>query len=527
MLYETESIPSGFSVDPLRPIVRLDGHSLSIEELEKVAKHGHGVELADEAVRRVEEGYQLLGELVSSGVPIYGVNRGVGLNKDREITREESEAFNRRLLRSHASAVGPYASEEQVRAIMTARLNSLLTGASGIQPAALFMYRNLLNAGIHPMVPLRGSVGAADISVLSHIGLTMLGEGEVMFGGELMPALQALRAADLSPIKLIQKDGLAIVSSNALSAGMGALVLGEVQRLLRTADSIFALSLEGIDGTTSPLDAATYRVRPLEGAAASAAYVLSCLQGGAIMQQSPEQKTGRIQDPLSFRSACHVHGAARDALSYTERQLLLHLNASDDNPTLDLEGRRMVPSSNFDVTSWVLAFEMLAISLSHVSKSSCYRSIKLGTPDTTGLTRFLAPNPETIAFSTMQKTYTSLDTEIRLLANPVSMDYFSLAGNIEDHATNAPLVVRKVEDIVERLTYIIGMEALHAAQAIDLRGNAHSLGKGTARIYRTIRDVVPKLTEDRVLTPDIQVIAERIRSGVMIVESELESGDEG
>ncbi|OMF79421.1 phenylalanine ammonia-lyase [Paenibacillus glucanolyticus] len=521
-----ESIPSGFRLDPLLPVVRLDGASLSIEALEKVAKQGYGVELAEEAVRRVEEGYQLLGELVSSGIPIYGVNRGVGLNKDREITREQSEAFNRRLLRSHASAVGPYAGEEQVRAIMTARLNSLLAGASGMQPAALFMYRDFLNARIHPLVPLRGSVGAADISVLSHVGLAMLGEGEVLFGGEVMPALQALQAANLSPVTLIQKDGLAIVSSNALSSGLGALVLGEVKRLLRTADSIFALSLEGIDGTTSPLDPAAHRVRPLEGAADSAAYVRRCLKGGAIMGQSTEQKTGRIQDPLSFRSACHIHGAARDALRYTEQQLLLHLNASDDNPSLDLEGRRMVPSSNFDVTSWVLAFEMLAISLSHVSKSSCYRSIKLGTPEVTGLSRFLTPTPESIAFSTMQKTYTSLDAEIRLLANPVSMDYFSLAGDIEDHATNAPLVVRKLGDIVELLSNILGMEALHAAQAVDLRGNVQSLGEGTACIYRAIRDVVPPLTEDRVLTPDIQAMAERIRSGGIIFDTGTESEEE-
>jgi len=500
-------------------VVTLDGNALTIRELEQIALEGYRVECSPRALKRVEEAHVLIHELAAEGIPIYGLNRGVGLNKDRTITTVMYEQFNRNLIYSHSAAIAPAASEQQVRAVLVARLNSLLIGCTGVQPAVVLMYQDLLNAAIHPIIPLRGSVGAGDISVLSHIGLTMMGEGNVNYKGQMMSAETAFQAEGITPVKLGPKDALAIVSSNALSAGTGALAAAAALKLLGTVDAIFALSLEALRGCMNPLDPALFEVRPFEGAAASAANVRSYLQGGMLQQSN---KNDKIQDPLSFRSACHVHGAARDALAYATRLLLIQLNGSDDNPCVLIDERRVVPSSNFDVTSWTVAFEMVAIALSHVSKISCYRSLKLGTPSFTGLERFLAPNPESIAFGTLQKTYTSLDAEIRLLSNPVSADYLSLAGDMEDHANNTPLVIRKLEDIIDRLTYIIGMEALHAAQAIDLRGIQAELGRGSAAVYSQIRSAVPMLTEDRPLTPDISAMYELIRSGI-----QLEGGANG
>ncbi|WP_082198306.1 histidine ammonia-lyase [Bacillus sp. FJAT-26390] len=497
---------------PVR-VVMLDGHSLSIREVELIAIEGWRVELSEDALKRVGQAHRLIHELAAEGIPIYGLNRGVGLNKDIEITADMYEAFNRNLIYSHSAAVEPAASDQEVRAVLVARLNSLLKGCTGVQPAIVMMYRDLLNAGIHPIMPLRGSIGAGDISVLSHIGLTMIGEGNVICEGQNVAAKTALQAAGMEPVKLGPKDALAIVSSNALSSGIGALTAAAALRLLDTADAVFALSLEALQGCASPMDEALFAVRPFEGAAESAANVRDALRGGRLVQM---EQSDKIQDPLSFRSACHVHGAARDALAYASKQLILQLNGSDDNPCVLIDERRVVPSSNFDVTSWTVAFEMVAIALSHVSKISCYRSLKLGTSSFTGLGRFLAPNPGTIAFGTLQKTYTSLDAEIRLLSNPVSADYFSLAGEIEDHANNTPLVIRKTADIIDRLSYIIGMEALHAAQAIDLRGSQAGLGQGSAAVYEQIRSVVPVLAVDRPLTPDIGAVYELIRRGIRI-----------
>jgi histidine ammonia-lyase len=494
-----------------KPIITLDGESLSIRELEHIAIDGYQVELSEKALERVQDAHVLIHELAAEGIPIYGLNRGVGKNKDRQITAGMYEAFNRNLIYSHSAGVGPFASEEQVRAVLVARLNTLLLGCTGVQPAIVLMYRDMLNAGIHPIVPLRGSVGAADISLLSHIGLAMIGEGNVVYKGNTLPAQDALDANGIAPLKLGPKDALAIVSSNALSSGNAALTAAAALRLLDTADAVFTLSLEALQGCSSPFDEALFEVRPFEGAAESAANVRSHLQGGKLMQMDQRDK---IQDPLSFRSACHVHGAARDALTYASKLLNVQLNSSDDNPCVLIKERRVVPSSNFDVTTWTVAFEMLAVALSHVSKISCYRSLKLGTSRFTALGRFLAPNEGTIAFGTLQKTFTSLDAEIRLLSNPVSADYFSLAGDMEDHGNNTPLVIRKTADIIDNLYYILGMEAMQAAQAIDLRGSQSSLGQGSAAIYAQIRDVVTPLTEDRPLTPDIAAVYEWMRKGI-------------
>ncbi|MFC3747648.1 histidine ammonia-lyase [Paenibacillus sp. GCM10012306] len=494
-------------------IITLDGHNLSIEELEQIATSGCRVELSPEAMERVQEAHLLIHELAAEGVPIYGLNRGVGKNKDRQITADMYEAFNRNLIYSHSSGVGPVASEQQVRAVLVARLNTLLLGCTGVQPGIVLMYQDMLNAGIHPILPVRGSVGAGDITILSHIGLAMIGEGEVSYQGNTISALAALEANGILPLKLGPKDALAIVSSNALSSGNAALTAAAALRLLDTADAVFALSLEALQGCVSPFEEALFEVRPLEGAAESAANVRNQLHGGQLLQMDQREK---IQDPLSFRSSCHVHGAARDALSYASKLLRVQLNSSDDNPCVLLKERRVVPSSNFDVTTWTVAFEMLAIALSHVSKISCYRSLKLGTSHFSGLSRFLAPNEETIAFGTMQKTFTSLDAEIRLLSNPVSADYFSIAGDMEDHSNNTPLVIRKTTDIIDHLYYILGMEAIHAAQAIDLRGSQAALGQGSAAVYAQIRNVVSPLTEDRPLTPDISAAYELMRKGIRL-----------
>jgi histidine ammonia-lyase len=513
MNVKIDIIDSGRQKQSSERIVTLDGYNLSIREVELIAIDGYRVELSSEALQRVESAHVLVHELAAEGIPIYGLNRGVGENKDREITAEMVEKFNRNLIYSHSAAVGPAASEQQVRAVLVARLNTLLVGCTGVQPAVVLMYRDLLNAAIHPIIPLRGSVGAGDITILSHVGLAMMGEGNVIYKGNTISAKAAFEDTGIVPLLLGSKDALAIVSSNALSSGTAALTAAAALQLLETADAVFTLSLEALQGCISPFDEALFDVRPLEGAAVSAANVRSHLHGGALMQRDQKDK---IQDPLSFRSACHVHGAARDALAYASSLLGVQLNRSDDNPCVLIKERRVIPSSNFDVTTWTIAFEMLAIALSHVSKISCYRSLKLGTSRFTGLGRFLAPNEGTIAFGTIQKAFTSLDTEIRLLSNPVSADYFSLAGDIEDHSNNTPLVIRKTADIIDNLYYILGMEAIHAAQAIDLRGSQSSLGQGSAAIYAQIRSKVATLTEDRPLTPDIAAVYELMRKGIRL-----------
>ncbi|AKL97281.1 histidine ammonia-lyase HutH [Clostridium aceticum] len=491
----------------------LDGKHLTIDEVVEIAREGVTVKIEESTMRIVEASRTLVYELANSDVPVYGFNRGVGLNKDREVVAKYYSEYNRNLILAHCVAVDPEASQEDVRAILLARLNTLLLGCTGIQPAIVTMYKDFLNHRIHPIIPERGSIGEGDITCLSHIGLAMIGEGEVYYQGVRMMAAEALEKAGLKPIVLGPKDGLAIVSSNALAAGPGAMVLKDAEDLVEMADIVYALTLEGFRGNVTPLDPKTYEVRPFPGQACSAEKVRKYLEGSYLWLPGV---TESLQDPLSLRGSCQVHGSVRDALEYVKKYMDIQLNSSDDNPCVLLDEKRMISCSNYEVTTWVLGFEMLGIALSHLSRNACYRTIKLGTPKFTGLSRFLTPaDTSVIAYGTIQKSFTSLDTEIRHLSNPATVDYYSLAGDIEDHANNSPFVVRKTAKILDNLYYILGMEAMHAVQAIDLR-KATRLGKGTRTAYEVMRTEIPFLERDRNLSIDIKKAYNIVKSKAIL-----------
>ncbi len=492
--------------------VNLNGSNLTIEQVVKVARDKARVEITPEAMETLKASRQLVFDLVDSNVPVYGFNTGVGWNKDKRVFKEFFQEYNKNLIYSHCLGVDPPASEEEVRAVMLARLNALLVGATGIQPEIAVMYMDMINAGVHPVIPERGSVGEADIACLSHIGLAMLGEGDAFYNGKRMPAAEALKKAGLSPVVLGPKDGLAIVSSNALSAGEGALVLNDIKDLLDMFDIIYALSLEGLNGNVSPLDMRTHRIRPYPGQACSAGKITEYLEGSYIWE--PDWKKP-VQDPLSFRGSAHVHGAVRDALAYVEELLTIQLNSSDDNPCIIMDDKKIISCSNFEVTNWSLGFEMLGMGLSQLSKVACHRIIKLANPAFTKLSRFLAPSDNVLAFATIQKTFTALDTEIRHLSNPAISDFFALAGDMEDHANNAPYIVQKTRKMVDNLLYILGIEAIHAAQAVDLRSDIR-IGKGTKAAYEVIRQDIPFYEKDRNLSVDIKSAYELLKSGRML-----------
>ncbi|KAB3529310.1 HAL/PAL/TAL family ammonia-lyase [Alkaliphilus serpentinus] len=493
--------------------VVLKGDSLTLKDFVRIARDKVAVEISDEAMERIEAGRRLVYEFMDSDIPVYGFNRGVGWNKDRKVVAKYYEEYNKNLIYAHCVGVKPEATEEVVRATLLARLSTFLVGCTGIQPEIVVLYKEMLNQNILPVIPERGSVGQGDITCLSHIGLAIMGEGEVNYRGARMKAEDAFKEAGLKPIVLGPKDGLAIVSSNALVTGTGALLVQDIEDLIDIADIIYALSMEGFKGNVSPLDESAYKVRPQRGQCHSAKKVRSYLEGSYLWLPNV---TEALQDPLCFRGSCQVHGSVRDALEFVKEYLLLQLNTSEDNPCMLLEEKRMIPCSNYEITTLALGFEMLGLALSHLSKNSCYRTIKLSNPYFTGLSRFLTPaDTSVIAFGTIQKTFTSLDTENRHLSNPVTADYFSLAGDIEDHASNGTIIVQKTAKIVDNIRYILGIEALHAVQAIDLR-RADRLGRGTKAAYEVIRNEIPFLDRDRNLSIDIQRSYEIIKSGEIL-----------
>lgn len=512
----------------------LNGQNLSIEDVVRVARSRVAVRIDSEALERVRRSNELLLLAARQGHSIYGLNRGVGLNKDMVLfrgdtlspeARQSSEQFNRNLLRSHSAGVGPELDEEIVRATMLARLNTILFGATGCHPEVAALYLEFLNRGIHPVLPSRGSAGVADITLLPHIGLAMMGEGEVVFRGKRMSAGEALKEAGLKPITPFAKDALSILSSNACGAGRAALVIHDVEHLLDVADLVYSLSLEGLNGNLAPLLAPAQRVRPYSGQGETARRIRELLQGSYLWRPDDNRA---LQDPLSFRDFSQVHGAARDLLAFLKAQVTIQLNSSDDNPAVVLDKAPqggeaeqtlryqvrsealsgvVVPTANFEPIAWVLGFEAVGIALSHVSNMSCYRLIKLDTSYFTKLPRFLSPENSVYGLGILENTSTSLNAEIRQLSNPVSADYFARAGEIEDRATNSALVVERVARIVDNLYYILGMEIFHAAQAVDFRRRGSpdlALGRATKAIYEAYREEVPFLDKDRSLSADIE-----------------------
>ena len=496
--------------------ILLTGNDLTIQKVWSIAVEGTGVEISPEADAKLEASRQLVYDLVDEDVPVYGFNTGVGWNKDHTIAKEFFEDFNRKLIYCHSLGIAPEASEEEVRAMMAIRLNCLLQGYTGIQPAVARRYAEFINCGIHPVVPERGSVGEADIAVMSHIGLAMIGEGDVIYKGERMSSMEAHRRTGLKPVVLGPKDGLAIVSNSAFSAGQGALVLKKLYDLADIGDIVYSVSLEGLNGNTSPLDPSGLAPRKLRGQQVSAEKVRKIIEGSSIYDSDPEKA---VQDPLCFRGAVHVNGTLRDALDYVTELMDIQMNSTDDNPCVLVDERRMISVSNFETTSLATGLEMISIVLCHASRMSCYRMLKLCNPELTGLSRFLSHDDgDSHCFGAFQKSYSLMDTEIRHLSNPCSADFMSLAGGIEDHANNTAFVVQKLRKATDNLAYIYGMELIHGCQAIDLRKRKSKirLGKGPEAAWKAFRKEVALYENDRPIAPDIQKSYEFIKNNVLL-----------
>lgn len=514
-------------------VLALDGRSLTIPQVIEVARGNAQVALDPEAMGRVQQSFDLLLGAAEQGIPIYGLNRGVGENKDKTIfsgamdpdARQASERFNANNLRATSAGVGPEASEELVRAAMVIRLNTIVFGYTGAQPVVAERYRDFLNLRIHPVIPTRGSVGEADITILAHIGLAMMGEWEVIYAGRRMPAGAALNEAGFKPLMPFAKDSLVIMSSNAFAAALAAFAAHDAEHLLAVTRKVWALSLEGLNGNVAPYLPVVNAIRPYSAQGRAAAGILAELEGSYLWQPSSQRA---LQDPLSFRTASQVLGVSEENVGRLKEMLAIQINSSDDNPASipgiapppGVQGQvrsyyvttgavhgAVIPTANFEPLPWVVPLESLGIALSHMSGASAARSTRLGTAEFTHLSRFLSPDDITLAYSAVQKVYAALDLENQELSNPVSKNRLPLAGDIEDTGTNSAAAAQRVLQIIDNLYYVIGLELMHAAQAVDLRRRANpdlALGGGTGALLQSFRQVVPFLDRDRPLTPDIQ-----------------------
>ena len=494
--------------------VTLGEARLTARDVALVARHGHHVWLGDAARGRIAASHETLRGEVRAGAAIYGVTTGLGAVVDTPVVPSDAPdgaEAQRRVVAARAVGVGRLAAPEEVRAVMAARLVGFAAGCSGVSPGAAEALLALLNARVHPAAPMIGSVGEGDLAPLAHVAEVVAGGGFVLAGDGLgtVPAAPALARAGLAPPRLGAKDGLALVSSNAASAGIGALAVVDAGRTLTALAAAAALSLEAFRGNVAPLLPAATGLRLAPGQAEAASAVLALLAGGDLVRPDAARL---LQDPLSFRCIASVHGAALAALAAATAAVELELNAAADNPAI-VPGVGVVPTANFDPTHLVLAFETLGQALARVAATSAGRAVKLMSTPSSGLPRFLSPvQGGRTGFATVQKTVAALCAEIGQRVAPMPIWVLPTADGVEDYATMALSTVEKARDILLRLRLLTAAELMVAAQACEMRGPLR-LGDGAGRALAAVRARVPPLGEDRSTAPDLRALDALIGEG--------------
>lgn len=515
--------------------LRLGHERLAEDHVVRVARHGCKVRIAPEAMREVKRGFELTLRAAAQQMPVYGLTVGTGWNKDQPVFSEidgkpvvsetllaQSREFNLKSLRSHAAGAGQPMSPEIVRAGMLIRLHTMLKGNTGAQPAVAQRLADFLNHDIVPVVPSCGTIGEADPMLASHIGLALCGEWEVFYRGERMCASEAMKQAGLEPIKLVGKDFLSILSTNALTAGSTVLGVHDAVEFLERQVPVFCMSLEGFDGNISPFLPNVASARPFPHVQQAAASILRTLEGSSLWKNST---TRALQDPISYRGMAYYLGECLRAVAAAKQALDVQINSTDDNPYIELaappaaidseqvrkylveldEGRGAIyPTAHFESLPFVAPIEQLLTALGKLSTLMTNNIVRLEDPNKTHLSRFLAaPGNDGHAFGGIQKTAVALNHRIQMLSTIVPFCGISVAGHMEDIGTTGELAAEHLHKITERLYQLASLQLLHAAQATDLRAG-FDMSSATADMHSQYRKTVPFVSEDRAYTHDIE-----------------------
>ena len=462
----------------------------------------------------MEQSRSRVEELAGTQAPVYGISTGFGALAATRIPPERRSELQHALIRSHAAGVGPPLPVPAVRAMMTLRLRSLAMGYSGVRPAVALALADLLNAGVTPLVPIHGSLGASgDLAPLAHVGLCLLGEGEAFdASGRRQPAADALAAAGLRPLRLEVKEGLALINGTDGMLGMLLLEAARAERLFVTADVTAAMSVEALLGTDRPFAAHLQVLRPQPGQARSASNLTRMLDGSEIVA-SHRHSTHAVQDSYSMRCAPQVAGAARDTLDHVRAVAARELEAAIDNPVVLPDGR-VESNGNFHGEPLAFAADFLAIAAAEVGAIAERRVDQLLDPHRSrGLPAFLAPEPGVNSgLMLAQYTAAALVAENRRLAAPASVDSIPTSGMQEDHVSMGWGACLKLQRLLDNLAYILAVELVCAAEALDLRMPPEP-AHGTAGVRDLVRTRVPRAGPDRPLAPELEAAAELVNSG--------------
>ncbi len=508
--------------------VLIDGEGLTIEDVVAVARDYAEVEIPQNAREKVERCRQVLEEFIKEEKVVYGVTTGFGALGSLIIPSKGIKELQLNLIRSHSAGVGRPLDKDVTRALMLLRANTLAKGNSGVKLLTLETLVKMINKGVHPVIPEKGSVGASgDLAPLSHMALVMMGEGEAEYEGKTMDGKEAMEKAGISPVELDSKEGLALNNGTQMMTAIGALTLYDAERLIETAEIATAMSLEALSGISDAFDEKIHRVRPHPGQILSARNIKLLTAGSKIIKSCndviTETKGHGIRpphDPYCLRCAPQVLGAARDAIAYVRRVIETEINSATDNPLIFVENKECLSGGNFHGQPISIAMDLLGTAITVVGNLSESRIARLVDENLSmGLPAFLIHNEVEkgihSGFMSAQITAAALASENKALAHPASVDSIPTSASFEDFVSMGPIAARKAMEILRNVEHIIAIELLCTAQGIDFRGS-NKLGKGTEIAHSTIRKRVPTLKEDRVMFKDIDAIVELIRSGQLV-----------
>lgn len=484
--------------------ILLDGYSLTFSSLLPIAE-GAAISLDPSVKERVVRARSLVEKLASSEVPYYGVNTGFGYFANTKIEAAEQKKLQENIVRSHAGGRGQPFSQAEVRLAMTLRLNLLIKGLSGVRYELCERLLKLIELEIYPVVPEYGSVGASgDLIPLAHLALGVLGEGEVVFKGRKIPAPQALQEVGLEPLRLAEKEGLCLVNGTEFMQSVGGLALSEAITLLGAAEKIAALSFEALSGIFSVLDPRIHEARGQRGQIAAAAALRRELNGSPLWSQ--ERPSGRTQDPYSLRCSAQVLGPSREAFEYVRGVVERELNSVTDNPLVFVEDESIVSGGNFHGQALAIAYDFAAIACAEIANISERRLDLLSSPYFSGVGAFGSPKPGLDSgYMVLQYLSACAVNENKVLSHPASTDSIPGLVGVEDHVSMGMTSARKLKKIVENVKSCLAAELLAAAQVLFLKQrDSKSLGEGTGRTLALLRSSVPPLTEDRVVSADVQ-----------------------
>jgi histidine ammonia-lyase len=496
-------------------MLELDGQALTLEEVAAVALCEERVTLTPSARARMERAREVVGKIIAEGRTVYGVNTGFGKLSEVHIEPSELRELQLNLVRSHACGVGQPLSSTETRAMLLLRANVLALGYSGARPLICETLVRMLERGVHPLIPEKGSVGASgDLAPLAHLALVVIGEGEAVYQGESLSGAEAMRRAGIEPVRLEVKEGLALLNGTQAMAAVGGLALHRALRLARVADVAGAMTLEALRGTPVAFDERIHNARPHPGQIEAAQHLRQLLTDSEIRRSHLEDDP-RVQDAYSLRCMPQVHGAVRGALRHAREVIETETGSATDNPLIFTgDTEEVLSGGNFHGAPLALALDYAAIALTDLMSISERRIDRLVNPDLNeGLPAFLSAHPGTSSgFMIAHVTAVALLNEAKVLAHPASIDNLPTSGGKEDHVSMGMTAATKLRAIVENAEHLFAIELLAAAEGLEYRAPLLP-GRGVIRAHEILRARVPRLTRDRTLSPDIQTIAAQIRLG--------------